>query len=317
METHFWRSQILSMAAPARDQQSQVVADLQRLARNGRLIVDSEEAWQRLGDRVLHLATRMRVPRHRTSFEELVRAWREELAHAKEQDPRLAERQEEIEKDLVDELRDSLADLVDRGIFYQGHEWSCRRCRHRNWAGVSALGSTMRCDVCGTDHQLPVDVSLDFRLNEFFSACIREHDTLTVGWALSYLRSEHSRHSFAFVPQAELYRDYPERQGHRVDRELDLLCICDGRLVVGEAKARLESIGEPEIRKLAEVAAEIGADDAILAAFQGEESSMARKIEALQAQVPPTTKAHGIISNWREDPSAYLPGRGGVTVRVF
>jgi hypothetical protein len=55
---------------------------------------------------------------------------------------------------------------------------------------------------------------------------LREHDTLTVVWALSALR-QRSKSSFVFGPQMSLYADYPENQGDGPTRELDVVCIVD------------------------------------------------------------------------------------------
>ena len=73
---------------------------------------------------------------------------------------------------------------------------------------------------------------------------------MTVAWALCALREE-SRGSFIFAPQTVLFRDYPENQGGKSDRELDLVCIVDGRFAIGEAKARVDAIGQSDIEDLA------------------------------------------------------------------
>ena len=109
--------------------------------------------------------------------------------------------------------------------------------------------------------------ALDFRMNEFFATCLREHDTVTVAWALGALRQQ-ARHSFMYGPQTALYRDYPENQGDRVDLELDLICIMDGKFAIGEVKASSELIAKSDIEDLADSAKEVGADVAVLAAVR-------------------------------------------------
>ena len=163
----------------------------------------------------------------------------------------------------------------------------------------------MPCEVCREDHQLPIDVALDFRMNEFFATCLREHDTVTVAWALSALRQE-SKSCFIFAPQTALYRDYPENQGNKPDRELDVVCIVDGQFVIGEVKAGVVSIAKSDIEDLASAAQELGADVAILMALSGTPEQMDKKVQQLRALLPATIGARGLVSDWDDAPSSYL-----------
>lgn len=195
--------------------------------------------------------------------------------------------------------------LLECGVFYRGHEWSCRHCSHRNWVSVDFLKDKIPCEVCRKDHQLPIDVALDFRLNEFFATCLREYDTVTVAWALSALRQE-SRSCFIFVPQTALYRNYPENQGNKPDRELDVCCIVDGQFIIGEVKAGVNKISKRDIADLALAAQELGADVAILMAFTGTPEQMSKKVLQLRALLPETIRARGLVSDWSDAPSSYL-----------
>jgi len=305
--SHFWRTQLMSMASPALDQGAEVIKQLQRRlkAKDGKLTIDDESGWRNLSDRVIQIVKGLKTPREKTRYEKLLKSWAVELEAAIAADIQLQPRRDEILAEAPAELKRSLSGLVASHVFYRGHEWSCRHCSHRNWMDVEALSDVLSCDVCQSDHQLPVDVALDFRLNEFLSACLREHDTLTVAWALCHLRSE-ARHCFIFSPQIALYRDYPENQGYKADRELDILCIVDGRLVVGEAKQSVIAITRAHIQDLAEAATELRADIAFIAAFTGDDGLMKHKVAQLRTLLPPSVEVRGLISQWDEQPSAYL-----------
>lgn len=307
METHFWRVHFGNMAAPAQSQHDEVIRDIQRRmhARDGRLVIEDDAGWQNLAQRIVQKASRLKVPRLRTRYADLLTAWTEELTAATEKDPNLKQRQEEILGEREDDLKRSLSFFFERGVMYRGHEWSCRECRHRNWVGVEALKDVMSCEVCGREHQLPVDVALDFRMNEFFAACLREHDTITVAWAIGAMRQQ-AKHSFMFAPQTALYRDYPENQGQRIDREVDLLCILDGRLVIGEVKAGAELITKSDIMDLAALAQDLGADVAVLAAVKGQPAAMEAKVAELRALLPVGIKAEYLLSDWDDEPSSFL-----------
>lgn len=307
MGTHFWRTQFGKMAAPAQSQHDEVIRDIQHRmhASDGKLVIEDDAGWQKLAQRIVQKASRLKVPRLRTRYADLLATWTEELTAATDKDPNLKQRQDEILGEREDDLKRSLSFFFERGVMYRGHEWSCKKCRHRNWVGVEALKDVMSCDVCGTEHQLPIDVALDFRINEFFATCVREHDTISVAWAISALRQK-AKNSFMFAPQTALYRDYPENQSRRIDREVDLLCIMDGRLVIGEVKAAAELITKSEITILAQVAQELGANLAILAAVRGQPAIMEKKVAELRALLPAGIDVEYMLSDWSDEPSSFL-----------
>lgn len=307
LEKHFWRAQFHAMAVPARSQHAEVIEDLKKRmrARDGRLLIEDDAGWHKLAERVIQKSSRLRVPRLKTRFKKLLQAWQLELAAAIDADEQLHRDRDEILAGASDELQRSLGFLLEHEIFYRGHEWNCRRCSHTNWVGVGALADLLQCEVCRKSHQLPVDVALDFRLNEFFATCLREHDTLTVAWALSALRRQ-SSNCFIFGPQTSLFRDYAEDQGGRVDRELDVVCIVDGKLFIGEAKIGVELIASSDLQDLAAGARELGADVAILMALSGSRTLMDEKVLQLQALLPNTIAARGLVSDWDEAPSIYV-----------
>jgi hypothetical protein len=304
---HFWRSQFERMATPAQEQQEEVIRDLKlrMKAKDGTMQINDDAGWQKLAKRIIQKANSLRVPRQKTSFNKLLCAWKLELNAAVVADVNLNDRHDEILAEAPDELKRSLSFLLERNVFYRGHEWSCRHCLHRNWASVGFLKDTMQCEVCREEHQLPIDVSLDFRLNEFFATCLREHDTITVAWALSALR-EQSINSFIFAPQTALYRDFPENQGGKSDRELDVVCIVNGKFVIGEVKASVASIEKSDIEDLASAAKELGADVAILMAMSGDAGLMNEKVIQLRALLPVNIETKCLVSNWDNEPSACL-----------
>lgn len=303
---HFWRTQFFNMAVPAQGQQEEVIRDLKlRLrATGGRLVLEDPTDWQKLAERVVQKTGRLRMPRQKTSYDRLFQAWQQELTTASDRFNKLTKSGIELEPDL-DELKEPLGWMLERGVFYRGHEWVCRKCSHRNWLAVESLKETLSCVVCREDYSLPVDVALDFRLNEFLATCLREHDTVSVAWALNALRSK-ARRSFVFETQTDLYHNYPEDQEWKADRELDVFCIVDGRVVVGEVKARVNLIGTSDIKDLATVAVELNADIAVIAAVEGEANLLWRKTEELRSLLPPKIEVQSLLSDWTDAPTLDL-----------
>lgn len=304
---HFWRTQLMAMASPDIEKSAEVTRLLQKhlKARDGRLTIGDESGWRKLSDRVIQIARSLKSPREKTRYQWLLKSWLAELEAAMTADVQLQAQRDCLLAEAPTELGQALGYLVKCNVFYRGHEWTCHHCSHRNWVGIEALSESIPCEVCRYEHHLPIDVVLDFRLNEFFSTCLREHDTLTVAWALSHLRAQ-AKQCFIFAPQVSLYRNFPELQENRVDRELDILCISDGQLVVGEAKANVASIATSDIRDLAEAVSELHADIAVLAAFEGTALQMQRKAEQLRALLPQHVDVMGVISDWDHQPAFHL-----------
>ncbi|MBT9611908.1 MAG: hypothetical protein IV108_01415 [Burkholderiales bacterium] len=304
---HFWRTQFETMATPATEQYPVVITKLQRRlkAKSGTLVIEDGAGWQNLAERVIQMSSDLRVPRLTTQYTRLLEAWKKELTAAIEVNTHIKDQSDAILADAPEGIKSSLGYLCERGVFYRGHEWVCRHCSHRNWVSVDALKNVMPCEICQQEHHLPVDLTLDFRLNEFLATCLREHDTLSVIWALSALRRE-AKKSFIFAPQTALFRDYPENQGMKADRELDVVCIVDGKFFIGEAKPRVDQIAKSDIEDLAATANELKADVAILTALSGEARQMEGKVAQLRELLSGQTLARSLISEWNEEPSLYL-----------
>ena len=307
LENHFWRNQFLKMAVPSQNQKDEIITYLKRRlkARNSPLVINDDGDWQRLAHRIIEKSFRLRAPKDKTKFDKLLSAWLSELEQGIMLDQNLAPRLDEILGEARNELERSLSYLFGKGIFFRGHAWSCRHCSNRNWVAVDSLKDIMACEVCKREHQLPVDVSLDFRLNDFFATCLREHDTLAVTWALSSLRQE-SKHSFIYSPQINLYKDYPENQKGQSNRELDVVCIIDNKFVIGEVKISVDIIADSDIEDLADAAIKLDVDKAVLMALSGEISSMDDKVAKLRKLLPDHIGAYGKISDWNDSPSVFL-----------
>lgn len=304
---HFWRNMFLTMAAPAQSQQEEVIRDmkLRMRARDGVLQLEQDADWEKLAQRIIQKSARMRVPRLTTRYDKLLEAWTRELEAAIGRDSNLQQDRHQLLAGRERDLQRSLGFLLQRGILFRGHEWVCEACRHRNWRGIDALQEVLACEVCGENHLLPAGVTLDFQMNEFLATCLREHDTLSVAAALCTLR-QRARHCFLYAPQTALYDRYPDGPRAAITRELDVVCISDGKLIIGEAKISSALIARSDIEDLAAAAVAVNADIAVLAAMQGDPQTMKTKLTELKDRLPEHIQAASILSPWDDLPAFYL-----------
>jgi hypothetical protein len=103
-----------------------------------------------------------------------------------------------------------------------------------------------------------------------------------------------------------LYCDFPENQGMKVNRELDVLCIVDGQFVIGEAKQKADQITNAEIEELAKAAIDLNANVAVLAVLFDDSRCLDVKVARLRDLLPTGIEARGIMSDWNVGHSYYL-----------
>lgn len=164
--------------------------------------------------------------------------------------------------------------LIDRllgcGVLQRGTILKCQYCRTADWFSMRDLDGDFHCKRCGRSQTILSPQSLNepepvwyYRLDEITFKGLR-NDMHAPMLALDYLRRKYPR--FAYADEMELWRsgeDHPFI-------EVDLCCVCEGTLTIGEAKTtdRVEGGGKRERRSLAkykEAATLLGAGRFVLA----------------------------------------------------
>jgi hypothetical protein len=165
------------------------------------------------------------------------------------------------DKDEQDSLDECLIEMRSRQILFQGHQWTCRRCHHKNWMEFSSLSSELSCEICNKSVSTPIDIQWLFRANEFLIESLRDHSVLSLVWVLSAL-SQRSRRSFIFVEPTKFGNDY---QSDCAAAEADLLVLLDGEAVVCEVKSSWTSVRQSHIADFVSLAGRLRPNTALLA----------------------------------------------------
>lgn len=309
--THgFWRRQFVKLGSPSENQYPQLVQILKKRfpPQAGKFTFEREEQWEKLARTVVRQAVNVRQPRYTVKLQSLIDDWLKYLERAIELDANLQKQKDSILGEGTRELTRSLDGLCREGVFHQGYSWACRHCAYRNWTALDALRMTLECQVCHQEHNTPIDLKFDFRLNEFLATCIREHDTLSVIWALGELQRQEMASSFIFAPQMELFRKWPDDQNIRADREIDILCVIGGKVVVGEVKASLSEIDRNELDNLIAVTGDIRPDIVVIGAMEGEKQNLDSKLAEVREKVGPGIEVKGLLGDKDgNDVEPYLP----------
>jgi hypothetical protein len=250
----------------------------------------------------------LRQSKYTIKLETLIREWSSMLERSIESNTRLERHRTDLLAKAEQELKGSLEALCREGVFHQGYSWACNRCAYRNWTALDELTMTLKCHVCHEGRNTPIDLKFDFRLSDFLATCIREHDTLSLIWALGKLQSQTMCSSFIFAPQTELFRQYPDDENALADREIDIFCIINGKVVVGEVKASVAAISEKELNNLIAVATEVQADLIFIGAINGDARTFNAKVDALRRMAEGSVEVYGALGNRKEtDPEWDLP----------
>lgn len=127
---------------------------------------------------------------------------------------------------FIDEL---LRELIGLGAIHSGYVLDCSKCKLEDWYPIDEVSEDFRCRRCLAKEIRPLSPAVSFRLNEaLYQAYLHNFAVPTL--VLDVLQ-KFTNTSFAFAPQIKL----DERDEH--SPEIDIVALCDGDLIVGEAKS--------------------------------------------------------------------------------
>jgi hypothetical protein len=287
----YWRNIFTELSDPNRSRdiadETEIIKKLERqlnVGGNESFAIKSAEDWRHIARVVLLQSKKLRKPRNIIYLKKLSSKWCENLERFIVQNPQRVNNDEGIIKEWQKNLEGSLQSLCSSGIFAQGYQWSCKKCGHKNWVSVDRLTLTLECNVCRNKTQVPVNFDWSFYLNEFFSASIREHGILPVIWALGMINRQ-SKDSFFFSPQLDLFASYPESKKSKPSEEVDLVCISDGKLIIGEVKSSVRDFNDKEVTKLINLAKALHPDTIFIACFEKNSNELNTKVNNIKTEL--------------------------------
>jgi len=193
-----------------------------------------------------------------------------------------------------------LDDLLSRQILHRGVILKCEYCRSADWFPVAEIDDGFKCSRCRRTQRIASKHTLGkrepgwyYQLDEIVFQGLK-HNMHVPLLALDHQRK--NAKTFLYSEELEIWKpgeDLPFK-------EIDICCICDGLLTIGEAKAasRIEAGGRKEratLHKYREVAEGLGARRLVLATSQSwaaETIENARRIfEGTRIEVVPLSGA--------------------------
>lgn len=141
----------------------------------------------------------------------------------------LAGKSRKIKKESIDYVDSLVKELISLGAIHSGYVLSCAQCSLEEWYPIDEVGESFRCHRCLAREVRPPSPSIFFRLNEALHQAYMHNFTVPT-LVLELLRKSCNT-SFIFSPQIKL------RIAESHSPELDIVAVCDGQLMLGEAKS--------------------------------------------------------------------------------
>lgn len=291
IENSFWRGVVEHICHRSPNREAEALTPIVNKLKEGRAHFLSqlrdEEGMHWLAQYILYLARKQRTKEVDISWQWLRDRFltqREQVINA---DPNLQEDDttEGLERErsrLLEDLRQTLQWLVNAKALFQGVRFRCSRCGSAYWLEVSEASQQTICSGCRATVSLRVEENWTYRLNSLVRSGVAVHGCLPVIWALAELRWE-AHTGFFYAPGLELYERHHDETPAA---ELDLVCISDGRLIIGEVKTSADQFSENDLRTLGECGKRIRPDVIVLAAFRDPRKRMDEHSKKLKALFP-------------------------------
>jgi hypothetical protein len=184
------------------------------------------------------------------------------------------------EENLIIGLKYTIDELCHYRLFLKGYRIKCPHCSSKFWYSIDNVGESLTCIGCHNNYDLPVEPDFAYKLNDLvknniFSTSTSRDGNLTVIRTLTAL-SEQSSRSFGYSPQINLYSDVRTKD---VCGEIDIFCISDGKLIIGEAKHDSKAFTankNKSLESLVNIAKAIRPDRIILSCYQDTNDKLAK-----------------------------------------
>jgi hypothetical protein len=149
------------------------------------------------------------------------------------------------------DLKESLSDLINWNVLLLGIKPKCPRCGYRFWYHINEAQQGIICKGCNYEFTISAEEKWYYKLNSLVWSGFSLHGTIPVLLVLGQLLFD-SRSSFIYVPSLDLYqKDETEKENKY--GEIDVICIIDGKFIIGEVKQSIGLFETSDFEKAAEI----------------------------------------------------------------
>lgn len=153
------------------------------------------------------------------------------------------------EENLELGLKSTLKELCDYRVFLKGFNLKCKKCSSQYWYHLNEVKEKISCKGCLEDFKFPVEPKFAYKLNDLIKnniyqpSGLRDGNLTVIRTLVSIHRSSHK--SFYYSPQLNLYDNH---HSNHPCAEIDVICLSEGHLIIGEAKHTSTGFFEKNIK---------------------------------------------------------------------
>ena len=205
-------------------------------------------------------------------------------------------------------LRRSMSNLLELGVLQMGLSQKCPRCGSVNWYSIDESKQHSICTGCRYEFSLHATPECSYKLSSLARRGIFAHGLVPVTLALGQMLND-SRSSFFYGPCMDLFKiisNDPLKYERITDS--DIVCIKDGKFIIGEIKQSQNQFTLRQMELLAEIAEIIEADVLL---FSSQDKQLETKTETMIEKVKEQLKNSNIEVCWYQlDVQMFDPSRG-------
>jgi hypothetical protein len=178
-----------------------------------------------------------------------------------------------IENILGEEINTVVNEFIQKRILHRGFIFKCEKCKHTGWYDIEDVKITFKCRRCRKiqyyeskhlTRQNPIEPEWFYKLDEAVYQGYA-NDMIVPILTLNNLKNS-TNESFLYTNEIEISKKESPEIPYR---EIDIFCISDGKLIIGECK-RDNKLAFDEIVKYKDIYKETNAEKIIFSTFDDE-----------------------------------------------
>jgi hypothetical protein len=286
LSERFWRQMFDRLAGRdlSKDQKTieRVRGKLRKRIKKGLTLSEILENFENLADYVIQLAREIGSEGQSQSFAGFV-----EEAKAEHE---LFKQEEKVDWEFSERgVKEEISRMLEVGVLQMGFDQRCPRCGSTNWFVIDDARQEMICDGCRYKYSMPAEPMVTYRLSSLVRQGVFAHGLVPVVLTLGQLLRD-SGSSFFFSPSVDVLQAISdEPRTFKLVTDLDVVCIRDGKFIIGEVKTSQARFELERSLILAQVAEAIGADVLLFSSLEDAETDRTKEmIEAVRDRLKNT-----------------------------
>ncbi|MCD4817133.1 MAG: hypothetical protein K8S23_00400 [Candidatus Cloacimonetes bacterium] len=175
-------------------------------------------------------------------------------------------------------MNTTLKELIELGIIQIGIRPQCPNCGIRQWFHIDEIKQNLICKGCRFLFSIKPEEKWFYKLNSLIQLGYSQQGLTPVILVLGQLLEE-SLTSFIYDTSLNVFK----KNKNKPFTDLDIVCIQDGKFIIGEVKQSIQRFKDDDFTKMKEVAVRIKPDKIIFSSLDNKcSNSLRKKINKLE-----------------------------------